>query len=586
MSTGIIQEQVASAITDALLRAKQRGSLQSVHFPEPVIDFPKREEWGDLSSSVAMVIAKQEKRPPLEVAHVIADQLRTSGTFLEEVSVAPPGFLNLTLRPDRWFAVLEEIERTGDRYGYSTMGQGQRVLLEFVSANPTGPLHMGHGRGAALGEALARLLRAAGYAVDKEYYINDAGRQMKLLADSVYARYLEMHGREFVFPEDGYHGDYIKVLAQSMDREKGVRLLDLDPDEARRECGQWASHTLVRAIQEDLAQFGVEFETWYSEASLVDSGKIETALTDLEQRDLVFTQDGATWFRSSRFQDEKDRVVRKQDGDYTYLSSDIAYHFDKLRRGYGWLINIWGADHHGYVPRMQAAIKAFGYGDDCLRVVLVQMVRLLRGGEKVEMSKRAGEFITLQDVVDEVGADAAKFFFLMRRSDTHLEFDLELAKKQSNDNPVYYVQYAHARLASLFRTAHARGFQVSAVAEAPLSALVQPEEIRLIKQLSSFPGFIEASARDLEPHRITFYLLELAGLLHVFYYKHRVLPPRVDGVKDGDSGNLDEDGESPESVREDLSRELTLARLVLLTHVQTVIKNGLRLLGVSAPEKM
>ena len=586
MSTGIIQEQVASAITDALLRAKQQGSLQSAHFPEPVVDFPKREEWGDLSSSVAMVIAKQEKRPPLEVAHVIADQLRTSGAFLEGVSVAPPGFLNLTLRPDRWFAVLEEIERTGDRYGYGTMGQGQRVLLEFVSANPTGPLHMGHGRGAALGEALARLLRAAGYAVDKEYYINDAGRQMKLLADSVYARYLEMHGREFVFPEDGYQGDYIKVLAQAMDREKGARLLALDPDEAQRECGQWASHKLVRAIQEDLAQFGVEFETWYSEASLVASGKIQTALVDLEQRDLVFTQDGATWFRSSRFQDEKDRVVCKQDGDYTYLASDIAYHFDKLRRGYGWLINIWGADHHGYVPRMQAAIKAFGYGDDCLRVVLVQMVRLLRGGEKVEMSKRAGEFITLQDVVDEVGADAAKFFFLMRRSDTHLEFDLELAKKQSNENPVYYVQYAHARLASLFRTAHARGFQVPAVAEAPLSALVQQEEIRLIKQLSSFPGLIEASARDLEPHRITFYLLELAGLLHVFYYKHRVLPPSVDGVKDEDSGDLDEDGESTESVREDLSRELTLARLVLLKHVQTVIKNGLRLLGVSAPEKM
>lgn len=586
MSAGIVQKQVASAITDALLQAQQQGALQSTHFPQPPVDFPKREEWGELSSSVAMIIAKQEKRPPLEVARVIADQLRTSCPFLEKISVAPPGFLNFTLHQDCWFSVLEEIEQTGDRYGHSHMGQGQRVLLEFVSANPTGPLHMGHGRGAALGEALARLLRSAGYEVDKEYYINDAGRQMKLLADSVYARYLEMHGRECSFPEDGYHGDYIKALAQAMGREKGTDLLALNPEDARRECGQWASRELVRAIKEDLAQFGVEFETWYSEASLFASGSIQAALNDLEQRDLVFAQDGATWFRSSRFQDEKDRVVCKQDGDYTYLASDIAYHFDKLRRGYGWLINIWGADHHGYVPRMQAVIKAFGYGDDCLRVVLVQMVRLLRGGNKVEMSKRAGEFITLQDVVDEVGADAAKFFFLMRRSDTHLEFDLELAKKQSNENPVYYVQYAHARLASLFRTARERGVRVSPVGEAPLSALVQPEEIRLIKQLSGFPQLLEESAKALEPHRITFYLQELAGLLHVFYYKHRVLPPRVDDVEEEESGDPDHDGEAGESAGEVLSRELTMARLVLLKQVQTVIKNGLRLLGVSAPERM
>ncbi len=583
MSVGIVQEQVASAITSALLEARKRGALQSTNFPEPVLDFPKREEWGDLSSNVAMSLAKEEKRPPLEVAQVIADQLRTSCPLLENVSVAPPGFLNFTLRPDCWFSVLEEIERTGDRYGHGTAGQGQRVLLEFVSANPTGPLHVGHGRGAALGEALARLLRAAGYAVDKEYYSNDAGRQMKLLADSVYARYLELHGREFSFPEDGYHGDYIKALAQALNREKGSEILTLASDAARRECGQWASEQLVRAIKDDLERFGVKFETWYSEASLFSAGKIEAALQDLEQRDLVFIRDEATWFRSSEFQDEKDRVVRKQDGDYTYLASDIAYHFDKLQRGYEWLINIWGADHHGYVPRMKAAVTAFGYGDDRLRVVLVQMVRLLRGGEKVEMSKRAGEFITLQDVVDEVGADAAKFFFLMRRSDTHLEFDLELAKKQSSDNPVYYVQYAHARLASLFRTARERGVPLLPVGDAPLAALVQPEELRLVKQLSSFPGLIDASAKALEPHRITFYLQELAGLLHVFYYKHRVLPPKIDGVKEDEA---DEDGEPGESVREDLSRELTMARLVLLKQVQTVIKNGLGVLGVSAPETM
>lgn len=586
MSVGIVQEQLTSAITHALLQVQQRGLLHSQRFPQPSVDFPKREEWGDLSSSVAMVIAKQEQRSPLEVANVIADQLQTSSSLLEKVSVVPPGFLNFTLRSDCWFSVLAEIERMGDRYGHSDIGQGQRVLLEFVSANPTGPLHVGHGRGAALGEALARVLGAAGYAVDKEFYINDAGRQMKLLADSVYARYLEVHGGEVAFPEDGYQGDYVRELARIVTQEKKASLLTLDPEDAKRECGQLASQEILREMKGDLARFGVEFGTWYSEAALVSSGKLQAALSDLQQRDLVLTRDGATWFRSSQFQDEKDRVVCRQDGEYTYLASDIAYHFDKLRRGYDWLINIWGTDHHGYVPRMQAAIQAFGYAKDRLRVVLTQMVRLLRNGKKVEMSKRAGEFVTLQDVLDEVGGDAATFFFLMRRSDTHLDFDLELAKKQSAENPVYYVQYAHARLASLFRNAEQRGLTVPPVSMAPLSALVQPEEIRLIKQISGFPGLLETSARTLEPHRLTFYLQELAGLLHVFYYKRRVLPPRLDSFQEEESRRLDPSGESSEPVQEGLSKDVTTARLVLLKHVQTVIRNGLHLLGISAPEKM
>lgn len=586
MSVGIVQEQLTSAITHALLQVQQRGLLHSQRFPQPSVDFPKREEWGDLSSSVAMVIAKQEQRSPLEVANVIADQLQTSSSLLEKVSVVPPGFLNFTLRSDCWFSVLAEIERMGDRYGHSDIGQGQRVLLEFVSANPTGPLHVGHGRGAALGEALARVLGAAGYAVDKEFYINDAGRQMKLLADSVYARYLDVHGREVAFPEDGYQGDYVRELARIVTQEKKASLLTLDPEDAKRECGQLASQEILREMKGVLARFGVEFGTWYSEAALVSSGKLQAALSDLQQRDLVLTRDGATWFRSSQFQDEKDRVVCRQDGEYTYLASDIAYHFDKLRRGYDWLINIWGADHHGYVPRMQAAIQAFGYAKDRLRVVLTQMVRLLRNGKKVEMSKRAGEFVTLQDVLDEVGGDAATFFFLMRRSDTHLDFDLELAKKQSAENPVYYVQYAHARLASLFRNAEQRGLTVPPVSMAPLSALVQPEEIRLIKQISGFPGLLETSARTLEPHRLTFYLQELAGLLHVFYYKRRVLPPRLDSFQEEESRRLDPSGESSEPVQEGLSKDVTTARLVLLKHVQTVIRNGLHLLGISAPEKM
>ncbi len=584
MSPGMVQEEVSSAITGALLQARERGLLQSTQFPRPSVDFPRKEEWGDLSSSVAMVVAKQEQRSPMEVAQVIAEQLTTACPLLEKVSVVPPGFLNLTLRPDCWFSVLEAVERMGDRYGHSDVGRGQRVLLEFVSANPTGPLHVGHGRGAALGAVLARLLQSSGYVVDKEYYINDAGRQMTLLADSVYVRYLAMHGRESAVPEDGYHGDYIKALAVAVVEEQGEHLLTLRPEDAQRICGELASQKLVRAIREDLARFGVEFETWYSEASLLASGKIQEVLADLAQRDLVCTKDGATWFRSSQFQDEKDRVVCKQDGHYTYLASDIAYHFDKLRRGYDWLINVWGADHHGYVPRMQAAIQAFGYAKERLGVVLVQMVRLLRDGKTVEMSKRAGEFVTLREVVDEVGADAAKFFFLMRRSDTHLEFDLELAKKRSAENPVYYVQYAHARLASLFRTAREQGMTVSPVCEASLSVLEQPEEMRLIKYLSGFPGMLEVSVRELAPHRITFYLQELAGLLHVFYYKHRVLPSRGDDVKDMESGGGETVDVSSDSAR--LSQELTIARLVLLKQVQTVLQNGLGLLGVTAPEKM
>ena len=585
MSAGIVQEQVASAISEALGKAKEQGLLISKTFATPSVDFPKREEWGDLSSNVAMSIAKKEGKPPRAVADLIAKQLISSYPFFEKIDIAPPGFLNFTLRRDCWHSVLTEIETQGECYGYSTIGQGCRVLLEFVSANPTGPLHMGHGRGAALGEALARLLRAAGYSVEREYYINDAGRQMKLLAASVYARYAELEGQTIEFPEDGYHGAYIKELAQGIREQVGSNLLSLSSEEAQARCGQLAYEQLLDAIKHDLAEFGVTFETWYSEASLFTTGKIQDALTDLEKRNLVFKEDGALWFRSTKFKDEKDRVVCKQDGDYTYLASDIAYHYDKLTRGFDWLINIWGADHHGYVPRMQGVVEAFGYPKDRLQVVLVQMVSLLRGGQKVEMSKRSGEFVTLQEVADEVGADAAKFFFLMRRADTHLEFDLELAKKQSSENPVFYVQYAHARLASLLRIAQERGVTVPVVSDVDLSLLATPEEFRLIKHLSSFPGLIESCAQALEPHRISFYLQELAGLLHAFYYKHRVLPPK-DGDARDDVVEPGPDEDEVEAIRETVIPAVTQARLALLQQVKTVLHNGLTLLGVSAPEKM
>ena len=581
MSAGIVQEQVSSAIFQALLDAREQGLLTSESFPTPAVDFPKREEWGDLSSNVAMFLAKKERKSPGDVADLIVAQLKSSSKIFEQIDIAPPGFLNFTLRRDCWHSVLSEIEEQESHYGKSTIGQGQRVLLEFVSANPTGPLHMGHGRGAALGEALARLLRFAGYLVEREYYINDAGRQMKLLAASVYARYQELEGQKIEFPEDGYHGEYIIELAKNIRDHASSNLLDFSPEEVQT----LAYQKLLEAIKHDLTQFGINFETWYSEASLFSSGKIQEALDDLEKRDLVFKEDGAVWFRSSKFNDEKDRVVRKQDGDYTYLASDIAYHYDKLIRGFDWLINIWGADHHGYVPRMQGAVEAFGYPKDRLQIVLVQMVSLLRGGKKVEMSKRAGEFVTLKEVADEVGADAAKFFFLMRRADTHLEFDLELAKKKSSENPVYYVQYAHARLASLFRIAEERGLLVPTASKADLSLLVAPEEFRLIKHLSSFPGLIESCAQALEVHRVSFYLQELASLLHVFYYKHRVLPPKAGDGKDEVIESGPDEGEV-EAIRETVTPALTQARLALLKQVRIVLSNGLSLLGVSAPEKM
>ena len=581
MSAGRVQEQVSSAIFQALLDARERGLLTSESFPTPVVDFPKREEWGDLSSNVAMSLAKKERKSPKDVADLIVAQLKSSSKIFEQIDIAPPGFLNFTIHRDCWNSVLSEIEEQGSHYGNSTVGQGQRVLLEFVSANPTGPLHMGHGRGAALGEALARLLRFAGYSVEREYYINDAGRQMKLLEASVYARYQELAGQKIEFPEDGYHGEYIIELAKNIRDHANSNSLDLSSEEVQA----LAYQKILEAIKRDLAQFGINFETWYSEASLFSSGKIEEALHDLEKRGLVFKEDGAVWFRSSHFKDEKDRVVRKQDGDYTYLASDIAYHYDKLIRGFDWLINIWGADHHGYVPRMHGAVEAFGYSKERLKVVLVQMVSLLRDGKKVEMSKRAGEFVTLKEVADEVGEDAAKFFFLMRRADTHLEFDLELAKKQSSENPVYYVQYAHARLASLFRIAEERGILLPAVNNVDLSLLVAPEEFRLIKHLSSFPGLIESCAQTLEPHRISFYLQELAGLLHVFYYKHRVLPSKFGDNKD-EAAESGSDVEEVEAIRETVTPALTQARLALLKQVKIVINNGLSLLGVSALEKM
>ena len=586
MPQEVVREQVVGALQSALQQAQRKGLLKVVSLPPLTLDLPKRPEWGDLASTVAMSLASSEQRSPQEVAQIIVDNLEQGDAIFDRVEIVRPGFLNMTLKRDLWLKVLHEIEEQGDRYGRADIGNGQRVLVEYVSANPTGPLHVGHGRGAAVGQVISRLFAAAGYDVEDEYYINDAGRQMKLLGASVYARYQALHGREAECPEDGYRGSYIETVATHIRDIAGATLLDLPREAAERRCQELAYEELLGLIRRDLRSFGIEFKSWFSEASLLSSGSVDQALAELREKQLLFEQDGALWFRSSAFGDEKDRVVRKQEGDYTYLASDIAYHRDKLLRGYDLLIDVWGADHHGYIPRMEAVVQAYGCPKERLRVVLVQMVNLLRGGQKVEMSKRAGEFITMREVMDEVGADAAKFFFLMRRSDTHLDFDLELAKQQSAENPVYYVQYAHARIASLFRVARDRGIPLPKPADTDLRVLENPDELTLIRKLSAYPSVVQASAINLEPHRLTFYLQELAGLLHTFYFKHRILPPAVD-LDISDAGRFVKDAEAaPARPREPVTQELTGARLVLMREVQTVVRNGLSILGISAPERM
>jgi arginyl-tRNA synthetase len=582
----IVRKKVTDALQHALQQARQKGQLTVDTWPPVSLDLPKRPEWGDLATAIAMSLASQERRSPKDVAQIILDNLDQPKSVFDHVEIAAPGFLNMTVKRDLWMSVLRQIEEEGAAYGRNDLGQGKRVLVEYVSANPTGPMHIGHGRGAAVGDAVANLLQASGFNVSREYYINDAGRQMKLLGQSVHARYRQRNGQAAMLPEDGYQGAYVERLAERLQERLGPKLAGLPPEQAEQQCQEFAYREMMEVIKQDLQSFRITFDSWFSEASLLSAGAVTAVLEELRRRNLLFDQEGAWWFRSSVYGDEKDRVIRKQDGEYTYLASDIAYHRDKLQRGYDLLIDVWGADHHGYIPRMQAVVQALGHPKDRLRVVLVQMVNLLRGGKKVEMSKRAGEFVTLREVIDEVGADVAKFFFLMRSSDRHLDFDLELAKQQSADNPVYYVQYAHARVASLFRVAESRGIAVPKPSGADLTALTDPDEFTLVRKLSAYPSVVEGSALALEPHRIVFYLQELAQQLHTFYFKHRILPPAAE-AESPDAGQFVKDATvSSVKHREQLTPRLTGARLALMGQVGQVIRNGLGLLGVSAPERM
>ncbi len=545
------------------LRAALAAALKELDLPWPdklVVEPPREAKHGDLSTNAAMLLARAAKRNPRELGEELAARLPALCADIDHVEVAGPGFCNVTFRPAFWRRAVAEVEAAGEAYGASDAGGGRRVLVEYVSANPTGPLHVGHGRGAAVGDSLARLLRKTGYAVETEYYLNDAGRQMRLLGLSVWLRLQELAGRAVEFPEDWYRGDYIRDLAAELLRRE-PELPGLPEDEARARCGAYAVKEILDGIRADLAAFRVEHGRYFSEKSLVDGGAVDAAFAALKDAGYTYERDGALWFATTRLGDDKDRVLRKSDGSLTYFASDIAYHHDKYRRGHDWLVDVWGADHHGYIPRMRAAVAAMGEAADSFDVVLIQLVNLLRDGKLVSMSTRAGEFVTLEEVLREVGPDAARFLFLSRKSDSPLDFDLELAKQRNLDNPVYYVQYAHARISSLLRRAAAQGLTLpERVDEAALAPLDTPEDMALLRQMAAFEDMLAQAAAHLAPHHVSRYLMDLAGLLHGYYARHQILVPD--------------------------DRPRAVARLALLRAVGQTLRNGLFLLGVSAPETM
>jgi arginyl-tRNA synthetase len=554
-----MKQVLATLLVKAIQSSIDAGLLPAVALPHIEVELTKDSDHGDYASNAAMILASQTKKNPRAIAKILSERIEDTEHVLDKVEVAGPGFLNFFIRAGYWCGLLEAVGSLGDRYGSSDLGEGRRIQVEFVSANPTGPLHIGHARGAVVGDVMANILATVGYKVFREYYINDAGNQMNNLGKSILLRYRELLGRTEDFPEGCYRGDYIRDLAMELLKRDGERYLDMDPEEAIPLLTVYAGGAILEGIKADLQTFGVVFDLYFSERELYREDGVGKLLRELEEKDFIYREGETLWFRTTNFGDEKDRVVVRQNGAPTYFAADIAYHRHKFLRGFETVIDIWGADHHGYIPRMSAAVQALGYERDALRVILVQLVNLLREGKPVAMSTRSGEFVTLREVVDEVGKDAARYNFLMRRSDSHLDFDLDLAKRQSNENPVYYVQYAHARICSIIRTGAERGYDVPVFKDANLGLLKIPEEIGLIKAITQFPGVVEGAARTLEPHRLTFYLNDLAGLFHSYYNKNKV-------------------------ISED--RALTGARLFLAGSVLTVLKNALNMLGVTAPEKM
>lgn len=547
-----MKKELVKVIEDSL---KTLG-LETI--PSIEAEVPPNDSIGDLATPIAMSLSKKLKKPPRKIAEELVNSIKDKSAF-EKIDIAGPGFINFTFSKEYLYSEIKKLIEYKSGFLRENIGKGRRVQIEFISANPTGPLHLGHGRGGATGEALSNLLKAAGYNVEREYYINDAGKQVKLLGLSVFARYQQLLGIEYPFPEEGYRGEYVEEIANAIIKEEGGKYIKANFEVVSDFFIDYSYKEILFSIKEDLKDFGITFDIWQSERELYEKGDIEKSIEDLKIRGFIYEKDGALWFRSTAFGDDKDRVIIKQDGEYTYFTSDIAYHRKKIEKRYDELIDIWGADHHGYIPRVKAVIEALGYPKERLKVLLVQMVNLLRGGKPVQMSKRAGEFVTLREVIGEVGADTTKFIFLTRRPDSHLDFDLEVAKAQSSENPVFYVQYANARINSVFTHAKEKSINTDRLYDADLRLLSIYEELRIIRKLLIYPMIFEGAVNTHEPHRITFYLQELSGMFHPYYNKCRVISDDI---------------------------ELTRAKLALCEAIRIVLQDGLEILGISAPEKM
>jgi len=560
-----VQRRIKDLIISALNEAIKDNVIKIKDIPDFYIEVPQDKEHGDFAANIAMVLARQAKMPPRKIGEVIAERL-SKDLLIKKVEVAGPGFINFYLAPTWANEVVFDVLKNGAQYGRLNGQNRKKVQVEFVSANPTGPMHMGNARGAALGDALASVLEMAGYDVTREFYINDAGNQIENFGLSLEARYLELLGKQGEIPEGGYHGEDIKEHMKELIEQEGDRFLYMDSPSRRAYFIDYALKKNIRRMKTDLENFGVHFDIWFSEQTLHNSGEVNEVIKLLTDKGYTYEKDGALWFKASKFGAVKDEVLIRANGLPTYFASDIAYHKNKFDRGFDLIIDIWGADHHGHIARMKGALKALGYDPDKLTVIIMQLVRLYRNGQIARMSKRTGRAVTLADIVEEVGKDAARFFFNLRSADTHLDFDLDLAIKQSDDNPVYYVQYAHARISSILRQAHEQGINIPDIKDLTLeefqkyaNLLVEDSEIDLIKKLADFPGEIKLAAGNLAPYRITVYSQELAATFHSFYNKCRVLT---------DDENL------------------TAARLFLVIAAKQVIKNALLILGITAPDRM
>lgn len=548
--------KVISALREA---AVQAGLAAEGEVPEITLEVPREKQHGDLATNIAMQMTRLAKKPPRAIAEALLEAIDLSSAGIERAEIAGPGFINLFMDKSYLRDIIGEVIAQGDNYGRSNTGSGGKVQVEFVSANPTGSLHLGHARGAAVGDSLCNVLDFAGYQVEREYYINDAGNQVNNLAYSIEARYKQALGMSAEMPEDGYHGEDIVQFGNALAEEKGDELLKLSDSERFAFFREYGLKRELDKIKRDLGRFRVNFDHWFSETSIYENDMIEPTLAKLREAGHIYEQDGAVWLRTTVFGDDKDRVLIKNDGSYTYLLPDIAYHLNKYSRGFDRMINIWGADHHGYVPRMKAAMEALGEDPEKLTVLIAQMVSLYQGGEKVKMSKRTGKAVTMEDLMDEVGVDATRYFFAMRSTDSHLDFDMDLAVSQSNENPVYYVQYAHARICSVFRQAEERGIAVPKQAEMDLSSIHSEAAYELLRKIGEFPVEVAAAAESLSPHRVVRYVFELASQFHSFYKAERVL--------------TDDETE-------------TQAKLAMFLALKFTFVNALRLIGVQAPERM